>query len=159
MAHKAPDGSLTAVDTIVNTNWVLSQEQSAYNRLKIISPGNCYSVIIFRNPVDGSHRVWYMNMEEPVHRTNFNYDYTDLFLDVIIAPGLAEWHWEDEDELEEAVKAGLVSREKASSLYVEGEKAVNWLKSGTSPFNGWENWQPDPAWQIPVLPENWDFIE
>ena len=27
------------------------------------------------------------------------------------------------------------------------------------PFpTGWEDWQPDPAWSLPTLPEGWDVV-
>jgi predicted RNA-binding protein associated with RNAse of E/G family len=101
---------------------------------------------------------WYVNLEEPLRRTAQGFDYLDQFLDVIVKPDLSGWHWKDEDELEEAVSLGLVSKEKAAVMYIEGDRVVAWLQSGKSPFSGWEKWRPDPSWQVPVLPEGWDKI-
>jgi predicted RNA-binding protein associated with RNAse of E/G family len=160
VTHRAPDGSHATAANILRRDWILKTPEGAgYDRLKIIVPGKGYSVILFKNPVDGDLRIWYVNMEEPGRRTDFSYDCTDLFLDIIIEADLSKWRWEDEDELEEAVLAGLVSREKASAMYIEGRLLVDWLQSGKSPFNTWANWRPDPSWKVPVLPEGWDVIK
>lgn len=98
-------------------------------------------------------------MEDPIRRTALGYDYIDQFLDIVVNPDLSEWYWKDDDELKEAVSVGLISSEKAAIMRVEGKQAVEWLISGTSPFNGWENWQPAPTWSIPALPKGWDMIE
>ncbi len=121
-------------------------------------PGASYSVLLFRNLEDNELKAWYINLEEPLHRSRLGYDFFDLFLDIIVSPDLAEWYWDDEDELEEAVNIGLIAKEKVSEMYTEGNKAVNWLQSGKSPFNEWENWQPNPSWMVPVIPEGWDII-
>jgi len=82
----------------------------------------------------------------------------DNFLDVIVEPDLSAWHWKDEDEFAEAIELGIISPEKAQAIRADGERAANWIKSGNSPFNGWENWRPDPAWNASALPDGWDVI-
>ncbi|HEY31645.1 MAG TPA: DUF402 domain-containing protein [Dehalococcoidia bacterium] len=159
--RRASDGSPASVDNRVRSEWILSEEVEwpEYERLKLTIPGSGYSVIIFSDFRAGTLSTWYINLEEPIGRTHFSYDYIDLLLDVIASPDLSEWRWDDEDELEEVVKAGLISLIKAAELYTEGERVVAWLQSGTSPFNGWQKWCPDPSWQVPVLPEGWDIID
>lgn len=125
-------------------------------RLKI--PGASYSVIIYWNAADMSLVCWYINMEDPFTRTSLGFDYQDQELDILVKPDLSDWRWKDEDELKEAVSLGIISQERAAALYGEGKKAVDWLISGKSPFNGWEKWRPDPSWAIPVLPAGWDKI-
>ncbi len=124
-------------------------------RLKI--PGADYSVELFRN-LDMSFRAWYINMETPFRRTHVGFDYVDEELDVIVLPDLSKWFWKDEDELAEAIEYGLISKERAAVLRAEGERVAKWIQSGKSPFNEWINWRPDPSWQVPVLPEDWDMI-
>lgn len=157
----ASDGSPATVDNRVRSEWILSEEfeQPEHERLKLTIPGSGYSVIIFGDFRAGTLSLWYINLEEPIGRTRFSYDYIDLLLDVIASPDLSEWRWDDEDELEKVVKAGLISPLKVATLYREGERVVAWLQSGKSPFNGWEKWCPDPSWQIPTLPVGWDVIE
>jgi predicted RNA-binding protein associated with RNAse of E/G family len=82
----------------------------------------------------------------------------DQILDLIVEPDLKQWHWKDEDELKEAIELGIISTEKARSLYAKGTEVRDMILSGKSIFNGWEHWRPDPAWKIPVLPDGWDEI-
>jgi hypothetical protein len=125
--------------------------------LRMSIPGEEYSVLIFRN-ADDTLSHWYINLEEPLKRASLGFDFEDNILDVILTSDLKDWRWEDEDELEEAVVAGLVSAEKATALYEGGTKAVALLQSGISIFNGWENWRQDPSWSTPILPEGWDAL-
>ncbi|MFC1900593.1 DUF402 domain-containing protein [Chloroflexota bacterium] len=157
---RAPDGTPLNIDNLIRSNWILADLVSdRYNSLRLKIPSAGYSIIIFWNASDNSHQLWYVNLEEPFRKTEIGYDTMDFFLDVLISPDFSEWRWDDEDELAEAVEAGLITPEKSSNLYTEGKKAVKWLQSGKSPFSGWENWQPDPSWPIPVLPDGWDVVE
>ncbi len=142
----------------IHKSWAFKDRQWGFGGiLRLAVPEAYYSVLLLRN-TDGSLYEWYINLEEPLRRTGLGFDYEDNILDIGIKPDLSSWRWKDEDELTEAVELGLVSQEKAAALYVEGEKAVKWLLSGKSPFNEWINWQPDPSWQVPVLPKGWDKI-
>jgi predicted RNA-binding protein associated with RNAse of E/G family len=127
-------------------------------RLRLSIPGACYSVLLFWNTADGQLQRWYINMETPLQRTDLGFEYDDLLLDIVAVPDFSQWFWKDETDLEQAVTLGFVSKEQATGLYEEGERVAKWIQSGTSPFNGWENWRPEPAWKIPVLPEGWDVI-
>ncbi len=137
----------------LNLSWSLMEASwIGLRRLRLSVPGAFYSVLLFWNE-DNSFRAWYINLEEPIRRIPQGFAYTDLFLDILADPDLSSWRWMDEDELEEAVKRGFVSNATSDMLYAEGRKAIEWLQSGNSPFNGWETWCPDPAWQIQVLPD------
>ncbi len=157
--HIAPNGSPAIVDNRARSDWILEQvEWPEFNRLKLVIPGTGYSVILFKDSKDYILLTWYINLEDPLGRIGLGYDSIDLLLDITVSPDLSEWHWHDEDELEEAVSAGLISSFKTKALYTEGERVVTWLQSGKSPFNGWGKWRPDPSWQIPVLPDGWDIV-
>lgn len=125
--------------------------------LRLNVPGVAYSVLLLRNE-DGTLFKYYINLEEPIYRTRFGFDYEDNILDIYIDADLSGWSWQDENELEEVVAAGLMTKERAAALYAEGEAAVALIQSGKSPFNDWEKWRPDPSWKTPVLPEGWDNI-
>lgn len=140
--------------------WLLHDaiwEPGTNGRLRLAIPGKPYSVLIFWNG-DGSQRSWYINLEEPLRPTAHGFDYIDLLLDAIVEPDLKNWRWKDEDEVDEAVAIGLMSREQARELYAEGERVVKMLQSGRSPFTGWERWRPDPSWTVPVLPDGWETL-
>jgi predicted RNA-binding protein associated with RNAse of E/G family len=156
----ALNGGRAGPSSRLKAEWILKDvEWHGLNRLMMTIPGADYSVEIFRNAADGSLRGWYINLEDPLRRSTLGFDWLDQMLDIIVSPDLSTWYWKDEDEFEEAIRLGVLSPARASTLRNEGEKAVAWLQSGKSPFNGWEKWCPDSSWQIPVLPDGWDVIE
>ncbi len=100
---------------------------------------------------------WYINLESQLTRTQQGFDRLDYVLDVIIAPDLETWTWKDEDEFDVAIAEGRITIDSAQEIRAAGLRAVEMARRGDPPFNeGWEHWQPDPAWPIPVLPEGWD---
>ena len=68
-----------------------------------------------------------------------------------------EWRWKDEDELEQAVAYGVVPPSHAEEIRAEGERVAGMIERWEPPFSdGWEAWEPDPAWPLPQLPDDWD---
>jgi hypothetical protein len=154
-----PDGKRVKPHQKMNSEWVLTElKADKFITLRLSIPGAGYTVLMFRNHVDLSLRAWYINLEDPMHRTHQGFDLTDDFLDVIVKPDLSGWFWKDEDEFAEAIDLKMISQEKARAMRLEGERVANWIQSGQSPFNGWKNWKPDPSWEVPVLPDGWDKI-
>lgn len=156
-ARNHQGGDVAVIDCKIG-NWELHDvilEGGGTLRLSI--PDARYSVLIFRK-IDGTIDRWYINLENPLVRTDRGFDYLDQFLDIIVEPDLRTWHWKDEDEFQEAQDLGLMSKQEAKTFRVEGEKALKLLLSGKSIFNGWEHWKPDPSWKVPVLPDGWDKI-
>ncbi|MFD1674585.1 DUF402 domain-containing protein [Alicyclobacillus fodiniaquatilis] len=49
---------------------------------------------------DEEHRLleWYINLQEPLHRTAVGFDTTDYLLDIAVRPDRSKWVWQDEDE-------------------------------------------------------------
>lgn len=67
--------------------------------------------------------------------------------------------WKDEAELTEAVSRGLIGAAEADAIRVEGERAVELLRTGRHVANtDWRRWHRDPSWPIPVLPEDWPRV-
>jgi predicted RNA-binding protein associated with RNAse of E/G family len=152
------EGKRVKAENRLHSDWVFSDDQFDCCTLRLAIPGAGYSVLVFWDMPGMKHRSFYINLEDPLYRTAMGFNYLDQWLDAIVKPDLSAWHWKDEDELEEAITLGLISKERAAALYADGEKVARWIKSGNSPFNGWEKWRPDPAWQVPVLPEGWDKV-
>jgi hypothetical protein len=101
---------------------------------------------------DSTFRGWYVNLED-WWRTPEGLDAYDHQLDIWVdAEG--QWRWKDEDDLADSVAAGLYSAERAAAIRAEGERVLaEW------PFpTGWEDWRPDPSWELPALPDRWDAV-
>ena len=123
------------------------------DQLRSTRRGDPYSVFLFTND-DRSFRGWYVNLEGPHVRTELGFDYEDELLDVWVALS-AEPELLDEDELEEAVRCGFVTDERAAEI-----RAVASYILANPPWpTGWEEWRPDPGWQVPALPPGWDQPE
>ena len=102
---------------------------------------------------------WYINLESALAASRFGFDRLDHVLDVLIAPDLRTWRWKDEDEFAVAIGAGRITADDAAAIRAAGLKAVAMAERREPPFNeGWENWTPDPAWPVPVLPDGWDVV-
>jgi hypothetical protein len=160
--HRGTAGDHVTANELKNKTWALQDTIWEYfpDYIHLTIPGESYSVKIFQND-DDSLRCWYINLEDPeapLHRTGIGFDSTDLLLDMIIEPNLKDWRWEDEDELQEVVEAGLISRAKAQALYAKGEEVRDLIVSGKSVFNRWEHWRPEPSWKVPALPPCWDIF-
>ena len=154
-----PQGKRVKADNRLRGEWQLTDRpwNNRDNILRLAIPSQPYSVLMFWEP-DFKLLDWYINLEEPLRRTSSGFEYLDQWLDVIVSPDLASWHWKDEDEFAEAVLLKLISPEKARDMRLQGERIAAWIQSGKSPFNAWKNWRPDPVWKAPALPVGWDRI-
>jgi Protein of unknown function (DUF402) len=122
-------------------------------QLRITRRGDPFSVFLFQHE-DGSLRGWYVNLERPQRRTGLGFDYEDELLDVWVPSG-GPPELLDEDELAEAVQRGFVTTERAAEIQATAEGIL-----ANPPWpTGWEEWRPEPGWQIPVLPPRWDTVE
>jgi predicted RNA-binding protein associated with RNAse of E/G family len=72
--------------------------------------------------------TWYINLEHPLKRAANGFDFEDQLLDATVTPDLRCWQWQDEDELEEAVSAKLITRTDSIGLYELGRSVVSDLQ-------------------------------
>jgi predicted RNA-binding protein associated with RNAse of E/G family len=150
-----PRGAKTALPNPAELpigDWQLTEGTFRTNALRVTRSGAAHSILHFFGD-DGAFRHWYVNLERPLVRSAVGFNLADLFLDIVIERDGA-WRWDDEDELEAAVRTGLISQEDADAARAEGERVLaEW------PFpTGWEDWRPDPCWKPPRLPAGWDVI-
>lgn len=123
--------------------------------LKLARPGEPWSVWLFWEP-GWRFRSWYVNLEEPRTRWSHGIDSEDHFLDISVHPDRS-WRWHDEDEFAQAQRDGLMSARKARTVRAAGRAAVASIEAWGAPFtDGWEHWRPDPEWNVPFLPVDWD---
>jgi Protein of unknown function (DUF402) len=134
-------------------DWTYQHRVSKRGQLRVTRPGDPFSVFLFMHD-DGSLRGWYVNLERPQVRTPHGFDYEDDLLDVWIAVG-AEPELLDEDELEEAVRLGFFSEERAAEIRANAERVI-----AEPPWpTGWEDWKAEAGWQAPDLPPGWDVLD
>jgi hypothetical protein len=131
-----------------------------YEDLHVLSfswPDTWYAVLLFQGP-DGSPHSWYVNLEEPLRRTELGFDTLDHELDVIVELD-GSWRWKDEDDLAEAIRRGVIPAQDEPRMRADGERAVRRILDREPPFDrDWTAWRPDPSWPIPVLPDGWDRV-
>ncbi|MPZ99876.1 MAG: hypothetical protein GEU80_11180 [Dehalococcoidia bacterium] len=108
---------------------------------------------------DGRFRGWKVNLQARFVEHALGFDTTDNTLDVVAGPD-GRWSWKDEDALEARVAVGLTWRQEADRWRIEGERVAARLDRREWPFvAGWDQWQPDAAWGVPVLPTGWETLE
>jgi predicted RNA-binding protein associated with RNAse of E/G family len=134
---------------IPGERWELEEIATGEDILCVAPRGRAHSVYLFPSR-PASDRHWDVNFEEPLRRTPLGVDTFDWKLDLIVLPD-GTHRWKDEDELEQAAALGLLD---ADEVRAEAARVLaEW------PFpTGWEDWQPDPAWPVPQLPEGWDRV-
>jgi hypothetical protein len=126
--------------------------------LSFAFPDTPYSVIIGFE-ASGTLREYYINLQTPLVRSPAGFDTVEHLLDVRIPPDRSTWAWKDEDELAEAVDLGLFTDEDTAWFRYWGERAVEHVLLREPPFDeDWSTWRPDPAWDEPVLPADWDLV-
>jgi hypothetical protein len=120
-------------------------------------PDTWYAVLLLLHP-DWSPHSWYVNLEEPLRRTELGFDTLDHELDVIIELD-GSWRWKDEDDLAESIRRGVIPAEDEPRLRADGERAVRRVLDREPPFDrDWTAWSSDPSWAVPILPEGWDRV-
>jgi uncharacterized protein len=121
-------------------------------------PDTPYAILL-RRDADGRPRDWYVNIQEPLRRTVLGFDTVDHALDVVIALNRSSWRWKDEDELADAIAAGLFTHDEAGAFRAAGERGVERVVREEPPFDGdWAAWGPDPTWRQPELPPGWEAL-
>lgn len=144
---------------IPTDRWVLRpSDRHAHHVLSFAWPSEAYAIIAMWDP-SWRFRLWYVNVEDPLHATPIGFDTTECFLDVVIEPDLATWRWKDEDELAEAVSRGLVTRERAAAFREAADRGRRRAMAREHPFDrDWSSWRPDPSWPLPELPPGWNVV-
>jgi hypothetical protein len=133
---------------IPTADWILGQDVTRSDFLCLHYPQRAYSLWLAWS--DKGFEYWYVNLERPLGRSPVGWDYVDHKLDLIVrADGAIEW--KDEDELAQAAAAGLLDEQ---AIRADADRVI-----ADPPWpTGWEDWQPDPAWPAPRLPEGWDVV-
>lgn len=132
---------------IPRDEWTLTRSPFRSHLLRLVRPGAGYSTLLEWDAT-WAFVEWYVNFERPQRAFAIGFDYVDRALDLVCYPD-GRWELLDEDELEEALERGVLTAADAAAAREDAERIVaEW------PFpTGWEDWQPDPAWPVPELPD------
>jgi Protein of unknown function (DUF402) len=142
-----PPGTPYVIGTDLFGDWRYDRRALKRPQLRVTRPGDAFSVFLF---ADG----WYVNLEQPQRTTALGFDYEDELLDVWVPFG-GDPELLDEDELEEAVQRGFISSECEAEIRAKAERLIAEPPLPT----GWEDWEPEPGWQVPDLPPGWDVLD
>lgn len=94
---------------------------------------------------------WYVNIQDPIRRTDTGFHTTDHFVDVVVASDKS-WELKDEAELEDATELGLYTADQAAEIQESLAGAIRYLESWGWPFNSdLTEFAPDSEWSIPEL--------
>lgn len=133
--------------------WMLGKARWQNHVLRLSPAGETYSVLLIWDE-GWVLRSWYINMEEPLRRSEAGFDYMDWALDIVVTPDMRESTLKDEDELREFVDDGLMRAQQAEEIRATAQQALDRLLARQAPFDErWEDWRPNPGWRMPTLPE------
>jgi hypothetical protein len=153
-AEGAPKNSWN--DLLLAREWSLHDVVWKWSRVLMLArPGRWSSIWGFWGEQGGEPLAWYVNLEEPMRRTDVGFDTRDLQLDLVVMPDHT-WTWKDEAEFEEMIDLGLITQQEAETVRAEGEAVIAEIARGDEWWLAWKDWAPDPSWPVPTLPDGWD---
>ena len=139
------------------------EDRWSFPRIASVQPWDGAGILMLF-PRAAAHSVWvfphgwYVNLERQHTWDERGVVTRDHVLDLWCEEPRV-WSWKDEDELEHAVRFGVLSTEDAAEIRAEGERVGTMIERWEPPFSdGWEDWRPHPSWPIPELPEEWDVV-
>lgn len=139
-------------------DWRLEEgEMNTRHILSFAWPHKPYAVLLAWDP-DRNFTGYYVNVQTPLERTDVGFDYTDHVLDIEMSADRSSWNWKDEEDLQRMVDEGLFTREQAADFHAWGKTAVEHILYETPFDEDWSGWRPDPSWELPELPEDWDQL-
>ncbi len=117
-----------------------------------------YMIIGFRSNENTVFENWYVNLQNPLKRTNLGFDYLDMELDVEVSGDLKSYHLKDVNKFEEVVQMGVIETEKANFLRKTAFSVAEEIIDGKSIVEKWKNWSPASNLRPAPLPKGWDVI-
>jgi protein associated with RNAse G/E len=129
------------------------------NRVLIfLEPEKYYSCFLFWEHASGQFDSYYINFQLPFRRSHSGFDTLDLDLDIVIDPQY-HWEWKDVDEYQEGIREGGIRDEWVKSIERSQPEVFDRINRRSYPLDGsWLDWQPDPGWAPPRLPEGWQVV-
>lgn len=140
-------------------DWTMEGYQWRTNRLLfLLYPEKYYSSVYFWRDATNEFLCYYINFQLPFRRSEIGFDTFDLELDIIVEPTY-EWQWKDMEEYQSGIERGIILDIWVEEIDKAKPEIFDKLEKREYPFDGsWLDWKPDPSWEPPKLPENWDKI-
>jgi hypothetical protein len=143
----------------MDTEWALKKYTWHTNRLLLVLvPDTYYSTIYIWDHASNEFLCYYINFQIPFKRGHSSIDTLDLELDIVVNPDFS-YKWKDVKDYQMAIEHRLIIPEYTQGIDKAKPEIFEKLEKRQYPFDGsWLGWEPDPNWEPPTLPENWDKI-
>jgi len=129
---------------------------TGHGPLMLHRPGDAHAVWVFWRGPEREFSHWYLNLQAPYVRTAIGLDTLDHVLDLWSPDGHA-WHWKDADMLDQRVAEGHFTAAEAVAIRGEAKRLeAEMATDGLWWDETWADWEPDPDWPPPLLPEGWE---
>ncbi len=141
------------------TPLLLGEYEWIRNRiLFFLEPNKYYAICIFWDHESNVFSNYYINFQLPYKRTKLGFDTLDLDLDIVINKEY-EWKWKDVDDYQEGIKEGAIKEEWVKGIEESKHEVITRINNHSHPMDGsWINWKPNPSWNLPKLPNDWENI-
>ncbi|HYT29620.1 MAG TPA: DUF402 domain-containing protein [Actinomycetota bacterium] len=151
------DGERLRVPT---DGWVLADREWRFTDALILwVPPAAHTVWAMWERATGRFRGWYVNLQEPLRRTEMGFDYMDHMLDLMLPPDRSSIGWKDRHELDLMRDRGFLGDEEHAGVLAEADRASANARAGGPPFDGdWEGWIASGL-PPPKLPAGWDGVD
>jgi hypothetical protein len=124
--------------------------------LRVHLPGQDWSVWRWLDANRGWSANWYVNLEEPWHRTGAGFDTEDWILDLIVLRDFSVVR-KDEDEFEWAEQSGRFDPAHLTRIRRAAADAAAAVATRAWPFDAdWNAWLPPVGVPLPTLLDGWD---
>jgi hypothetical protein len=128
-------------------DWRLERSRWENWSIRITRPGEPWSTLLFFDEC-ATFLSWYVNFERRLERTRTGFDTLDWKLDLLVLPDETT-KLKDEDELDEAVRAGVVDERAVRAALDRVRAEPPWP-------TGWETRPPALDGAPLELPPGWD---
>lgn len=136
-----------------------AQRSAADSHVLVLAVDGRWSAVWLFWSADWKHLRWYVNLQQPLRRTQRGVQVRDCALDLVVEPNRA-WRWKDRDEFQALRAAGFFPEEIARQVEAEAERMIGVIERWESPFcDGWERWRADASLPLPALGSDWDVLE
>jgi len=153
-----PDGNWPTPDG--KHPWSDRSHWQGHGCLMIDKPENPYSVFHFWHGPEREFLCWYINLQEPIRRTDIGYDTQDHELDLIVYPD-GRWELKDDELMDQRVLEGRWTEARVAQIRANGVQIADRLQKGERWWPlGWRDWRPDSMWEVPRdLPVGWATVK